>query len=276
MLTKPFPVTSPYTATHTGANHEPIGVGKRQAAPALDEDSGNESDEEVVAQHQVLGQYNEDGVVYLQGRWHEDVLVVGRECQVMPPDSDDWVAGVIKRCSVSDESMQAQLEYTVALMSDLGIDGIAGGSDAGTKSSVVVVDSEDLRIAAPSAPPKPAGFDKVLAHEHGFGVWESVPQQFDDEPEELADATELDSSVRHPGEDALDFAMRQEREMRERQRAQAAGYDRSHPDYAGGDVGYEGDDSYSAANPFGGAYRGFEMPEEESVRVVSSIENAGM
>jgi len=89
------------------------------------------TDEEyLVNTDQIIGQYDIDGVLYLEGNWHVDMLNSGRHCEVVPNlDDASWQPAVILS-KYDDGSLAVKLH----------------------SGEVMQLLSDEVRIPAPSAP----------------------------------------------------------------------------------------------------------------------------
>lgn len=75
---------------------------RRRAGEDVEEESEEEEDdgpafEGAPLPGEILGQYCMKNVLYLDGNWHEDLLMEGTECQSVWSEDDDWHSAKIER-----------------------------------------------------------------------------------------------------------------------------------------------------------------------------------
>jgi len=107
------------------------GQGKQDSRQVKNESSVSQADIQVFSD-QVLGQYSVGNAVYLDGRMHQDLLVVGRSCEAF--NGDDWEAALIE-----GESSLGRLDREFLVYF----------SESGSRTTLR---GEDIRVVAPSAP----------------------------------------------------------------------------------------------------------------------------
>ena len=108
----------------------------------------------VLAEGDILGQYEIDGQLYLQGDYHEESLLLGTSCQGMHPIHDEWRDGRIEDTKevVVESTNKTARKYLVWFASD--------------ESSWLSAD--DIRLVASSN----ATIAKEI--ESGIGEWTAV------------------------------------------------------------------------------------------------------
>jgi len=174
------------------------------------------------AEDQVLGQYSVNGVVYLEGSMHEDLLSEGRRCEAvkivtvqeegLDQEEEVWCSAKVTNAKVVPGSGGLeQYTYDVSLESGEELRGL---------------DSRDIRLIAPKAPP--------LRDQESTGEWSTVSVKYTVvEPK----ATSNFSGVSAAGIPPNQSAVKAEPHIK--------------PE----------DDVLATFNPFGGAYKGFQVAE---------------
>lgn len=118
--------------------------------------------DQVVEPGEILGQYTMDGVLFLQGNWHEDLLVDGTPCEAIIVDDDDndhddddgWKSGYVNNVSVIREGIKIKRNYWLMLQGE-------------TKPRLV--NPRDIRLRAPKPPPIESKEEKDAAD-----GWETI------------------------------------------------------------------------------------------------------
>ena len=205
------------------------GVQENQTVPwsGHTQDGQPEEEEEeegaVLSEGDILGQYEVDGQVYLQGDYHCDILVPGTTCQAISSKDDDWRSARISqvRASRNPEKNEIVRKYDVVFDND--------------ETTQRDLPARDIRLLAPRCPaPQQLIAARVRAEREAEtaakpGAWTSITR-------------------------LIPLATPEEVIVKEEE-ASAAIATQSHQQIRGDD------DAYAAANPYGGAYKGYVLDE---------------
>ena len=173
---------APRNSTHTNKAGKRYQGKDQNAARSTNSGQGNvmeaKADEKettgiggVLAEGDILGQYEIDGQLYLQGDYHEESLLLGTSCQGMHPIHDEWRDGRIEDTKevVVESTNKTARKYLVWFASD--------------ESSWLSAD--DIRLVASSN----ATIAKEI--ESGIGEWTAVSRH----PVEVVSDSDDDKKV---------------------------------------------------------------------------------
>ncbi len=218
------------------------------AEEARDEHGDEDSPFALLSGEQVLGQYEIDGIVYLEGRLHQDLLQVGRRCEAVVLEKPTAASGngdadeahELPEPAADEHGEEAEAEEEVWREAEV-VEAANIVSDRPQRRLTLrflpdgptcQVPAKDIRIAAPPPPPIPAPVPR--------GEWSVVSVRV--VTDEGAPAAAPSTEARPPQPQSISWGGL----------APAPSKVREMPD--AGD-----EDALGTFNPFGGAYKGFEL-----------------
>ena len=239
-----------------GGRKEGGEVGGGEAEDVGEEEE--EEEEEEVDPDEVLGQYTLDDTLFLQGNWHEDLLVVGTVCEVFidnqyifNEEDVEWrpaevaevqVKTVKHKDAAGDVKNMSLRAYKVKVHR-------ADGSEL-----VLPIDPKEIRLRAPKPPEQlPTAEEEKqieLAELQGMKDpgWSTVSVSVVDEEAghvvKLEDGGEGQVKVEGVG-------VKKEEEEEEKHEMEVLD---------------DENDAYATFNPFGGDYKGFKVRTQEELR----------
>lgn len=217
-----------------------------------------ESEEEEVDPEEVLGQYTLDGALFVQGNWHEDLLVSGTECEVFidnkyifNEEDVEWRPAEVAQVQVKtikfkdasgDVKNRSIRAYTVKVRR-------SDGSEL-----VLPIDPKEIRLRAPKPPVNPptaaeqAAIEKTELEGVKDAGWSTVSVSMVPAEEDIIESkVKLEDGIARPVK-VEDEPLEKEADKKETE------------------VLDDANDAYATFNPFGGDYKGFKIERKEELR----------